>query len=224
MELIKVENLQVDADYGYIIKNINFMVKKNEVVVLVGRNGAGKTTLLKAVVGILKCKNGQVYFKGRPVLKWGDRIFEEVGLVLQNPDHQLFSLSVKEEIQFVLNNFKKQGNPEEILRKYDFELYKDNLPFYLSEGEKKKLCIISVLAHNPDVLILDEPFATLDWFERRKMFELISKIHKTVLVTTHDLNIAKKFSRVLLLHKGELIGDGSFEKLLPQLKRVGLVE
>jgi len=224
--IYQISNLNISIKNKTILHDINFEIANNNFLALIGKNGAGKTTLIKAMLGLLKPKGGEIYFKDRLLSLWGDEIFEKVGVVLQNPDHQIFSLSVIEEIEFVLKNFKQDEKKAlDVLKKFDFERFKDSVPFYLSEGEKKKLCIISILAHNPEILILDEPFSTLDWQERNVIFQFLRTMKdKTIIVTTHDLHLAKLFTRILLLEKGRLIGNGSFSELQPTLKKVGLID
>lgn len=224
--IFQVSNLSVVLNDKIILNKIDFKIFQSDFIALVGKNGAGKTTLIKTMIGLLKPTKGEIIFKNRSLPLWGDTIFEQIGVVLQNPDHQIFSLSVIEEIEFVLKNFKLDiDKAKEILETFDFVKFKDRVPFYLSEGEKKKLCIISILAHDPEILILDEPFSTLDWQERNRMFKFLSTIKdKTIIVTTHDLWIARLLPRMLLLEQGELIGDGTFSKIKPALKKVGLID
>lgn len=224
--IFQVSNLSVVLNDKIILNKIDFKIFQSDFIALVGKNGAGKTTLIKTMIGLLKPTKGEIIFKNRSLPLWGDTIFEQIGVVLQNPDHQIFSLSVIEEIEFVLKNFKLDiDKAKEILETFDFVKFKDRVPFYLSEGEKKKLCIISILAHDPEILILDEPFSTLDWQERNRMFKFLSTIKdKTIIVTTHDLWIARLLPRMLLLEQGELIGDGTFSKIKPKLKKVGLID
>ena len=224
--IYQVKNLFVNINEKQIINDVSLDIFPGDFVVFVGKNGAGKTTLIKSMVGLQKISGGEIFFQNKPLSSWGDCLFQYVGVVLQNPDHQIFSLSVQEEIEFVLNNFNiKNKNVLDELKTFNFEKFKDVVPFLLSEGEKKKLCIISILAHSPIMLILDEPFSTLDWQERTIMFRFLKTINqnRTILMTTHDLNIAKLFPRIVVLDKGKIIKDGDFLKVRPTLQKLGLM-
>lgn len=219
-EIFRVEELSLSLGGEEILKAVSFSVREGELIALVGGNGAGKTTLLKALMGQLKPTQGQVLFKGRPTVSWGDSIFEDLGVVLQNPDHQLFSFSVREEIEFVQRNFRKEGDAGVLLERFDFLKFADRVPFFLSEGEKKKLCIISILAHDPPVFLFDEPFALLDWKEKKNILSLILELNgedKTILVVTHDLFLIEEFPRALALKAGRLVVDGPVSEALHEL-------
>ena len=220
IEVFRVEDLSLILEGQEILKAVSFSVREGELIALVGGNGAGKTTLLKALMGQLKPSQGRVLFRGRPAVSWGDSIFEDLGVVLQNPDHQLFSFSVKEEIEFVQRNFGKKGDAGALLEKFKFSRFADRVPFFLSEGEKKKLCIISILAHDPPVFLFDEPFALLDWGEKENILALILELNgrgKTILVVTHDLFLIEKFPRALALEDGRLVADGKVAEAFREL-------
>lgn len=221
--MIKTTNLSFTFDGTLALDDVTLTIEHGERVGLVGRNGAGKTTLLKALSGLIKPTSGQVEFKGKSVSKWGDDLFRHIGVVLQNPDHQLFSMSVRDEVSAVLQNYHVDKDPDDVLEQFDFAHFADRIPFYLSEGEKKKLCLISILSYDPEVLFFDEPFALLDWVERNEIFRAIESLNKTVLVTTHDMLLASKFPRLLVMERGRLIADGSFEEVAPPLGELGYV-
>jgi len=221
--MIKITNLSVNYNGSLALDNVTLTIEYGERVGLIGRNGAGKTTLLKVISGLIKPTSGQVTFKDKPINKWGDNLFRQLGMVLQNPDHQLFSMSVLDEVSAVLKNYHIEKDASSILEKFGFLDFKERIPFYLSEGEKKKLCLISILSYNPDVLFFDEPFALLDWVERREIYNIIVNLDKTILVTTHDMVLASKFPRLIVLNHGRLVADGSFTDVTPTLKELGYV-
>jgi len=221
--MIKTANLSVTYNGSLVLDNITLTIEYGERVGLIGRNGAGKTTLLKVISGLIKPTSGQVTFKGKPISKWGDNLFRQLGMVLQNPDHQLFSMSVFDEVSAVLKNYHIEKDVNSILEEFGFLDFKERIPFYLSEGEKKKLCLISILSYDPEVLFFDEPFALLDWVERREIYDIVMNLNKTILVTTHDMLLARKFPRLVVLDHGKLMADGSFPEVIPALKELGYV-
>lgn len=202
-----------------IIKGISFQVQKGEKVVLLGENGAGKSTLFHILNGINIPQEGE-YHLGSLAFKNKDKVIREfrkrVGVIFQNPDHQLFTPSVADEIAFGLRNLGFKGSELEekvdrILLEFDLIKIMDLPPHLLSQGQKKWVAIASVVAMNPDVLLLDEPTADLDKFYTSKVWGLLEKLHrneKTIIVITHDMDFAFKWAnRGLVLHNGKLIAD-----------------
>ncbi len=200
------------------LDNVSFEVRKGEFVGIIGKNGSGKTTLMKCLVGLLKPDSGKILFRGEDISGFTARErAKRIGLVLQNPDTQLFSLSVSEEIEFGLKNIGLP--PDEIAKRRDEVLelvglkqYKGIHPFQLSFGDRKKLAVASIVAMNPEVLILDEPTTGQDYRGRYEICDLAKILNErgiTVLMVTHDMDLVAKYAeRVLVMSDGRVIFDG----------------
>jgi len=227
---IEVHNLyfKYEDSSEYALKNINLEINPGEKVAIVGENGAGKTTLIKHFNGLLKPTKGSVKIFGIDTKQTTvASLARKVGLVFQNPDHQFFAESVEKEIEFALRNFgfsetEIKTTVDKMLKFFGLEKYRNSSPFTLSGGEKKRLAIASVLCYNPDIVVLDEPTVGQDIIQKRKLSFLLEKItemNKTVIVVSHDIDfIAENFERVIVMAQGQIIADGSVEKILTNRK------
>ncbi len=212
------------------LRDINLEIKAGERVVILGPNGSGKSTLLKILNGLIFPSKGEVFAFGTPLtegtLKTGfNSIFRSrVGLLFQNPEVQLFSSSVWEEIAF--GPAQLGISRDEVIRRVEDLLdllrindLKDRAPHELSIGEKKKVAIASILSMNPDVLLLDEPTAGLDPRSTRALIDIIMDSHagnKTFIIATHDLHMASELGDrcILLGEDGRIYRDGDAEEIL----------
>jgi len=202
------------------LRDVSFDIGEGETVGLIGPNGAGKTTLLLHLNGLLPGR-GAVRVYGQST-DGGDRreIRRRVGLVFQDPDDQLFMPSVQDDVAFGPLNL---GLPEEEVRarvrqalaQVGMEGVADRSPHHLSFGERKRVALATVLAMQPDVLVLDEPTANLDPRARRQFLDLLPTLPQTKLLATHDLEaVAELCPRVLLLDQGQLFADGPAADIL----------
>ncbi|MCP4536547.1 MAG: ABC transporter ATP-binding protein [Chloroflexi bacterium] len=230
---IKVQDLSFaypDGRRG--LQDVSLRVRTGEKVALVGPNGAGKSTLLLHLNGILQGE-GMVRVMDQEVSEPNlSRIRAQVGLVFQDPDDQLFSPTVFEDVAFGplyarLSENEIQSRVEWALAQVGLEEYAERVSHHLSLGEKKRAAIASVLSMQPNILALDEPTAGLDPRTRRRLIKLLQELPQTMLVATHDMQmVAKAFPRVVILDGGQLVADGSTDKLLadkPLLEMHGLV-
>jgi energy-coupling factor transport system ATP-binding protein len=206
------------------LKGIRLTVKEGEFVAIMGQNGAGKTTLVKHFNGLLKPTAGQVFVDGVNTTKASvATLSRNVGFVFQNPDNQLFSETVEEEIAFALKNFNFS---EEIIEKritwalnlLGLTQYRKTSPFLLSGGERKRVALASVLAWDPAMLILDEPTIGQDYEQKEKLRQFIVQMNtqkKTVIIVTHDVEfVAECNPRVMLMREGKIIADGEARTIL----------
>lgn len=188
---------------------IDFVVKRGEKVAILGPNGGGKTTLIKHIVGLLKPnKNGVINVLGVDPTKDFKKIRSRVGIVLQSVDEQLIGPTVLDDVVFSPLNYdysnsealKMANNTLEML---NISHLKDKVIHYLSGGEKRKVALAGALVLNPELLILDEPFAALDIQSQIELVEIINNICKdreiTVILTTHDVNLVTKFADMVYL-------------------------
>ncbi len=206
------------------LKGVSLTIHDGEFVAIMGENGAGKTTLVKHFNGLLKPTTGKVLVDGVETTKVSvATLARKVGFVFQNPDHQLFSETVEEEIAFALKNFG--FSPDVIEKRVTWALnllglaqYRKTSPFMLSGGERKRVALASVLAWDPKILILDEPTIGQDYQQKEKLRQFILQMkaqEKTVVIVTHDVEfVAECNPRVVLMRDGKIVADGEARKIL----------
>ncbi len=218
-----------DIRYAYpnkveALKGVSLTIKDGEFVAIMGQNGAGKSTLVKHFNGLLKPSQGKVLVDGIETTKSSvAALARNVGFVFQNPDHQLFSETVEEEIAFALKNFGFK--PEVIEERVTWALnllsltqYRKTSPFLLSGGERKRVALASVLAWDPSTLILDEPTIGQDHEQKEILRQFIMQMQtqkKTVVTVTHDVEfVAECNPRVVLMKEGKIVADGEGKEIL----------
>jgi energy-coupling factor transport system ATP-binding protein len=189
-----------------------------------GQNGAGKTTFIKHFNGLLKPSLGTVRVNGVETTKTGvATLARNVGFVFQNPDNQLFSETVEDEIAFALKNFgfDKETIEKRVTWALDFlslYQYRKTSPFLLSGGERKRVALASVLAWDPETLVLDEPTIGQDHEQKEKLRQFIIQLQakkKTVIMVTHDVEfVAECNPRVILMRAGKIIANGPAKDIL----------
>ncbi len=209
------------------LDGVDLTIASGESTALVGPNGAGKSTLLLHLNGLLPGRRGfghrpapSVWIDGLDASRDGAAVRRKVGLVFQDPDDQLFSTTVLEDVAFGPLNL---GVPKSEARRLALECLgrvglaeaADRPPHHLSFGERKRVCLAGVLACNPSVLVLDEPTANLDPRGRRRFIELIGSLSATKLIATHDLEMVLEICpRTVLLDAGRVIADGPSRMIL----------
>ena len=201
------------------LKDVSVQVSQGEIVGIVGQNGSGKSTLVKCFVGLLRPSAGEIHFNGENIQKIPvGEMSRRVGLVLQNPDYQLFTASCLDEVRFGLRNVgvpeeEIQPRAEQALRMVGLMEMADLFPFRLSFGDRRKLAVAATLALEPQVLILDEPTTAQDHRGRYQLADLAKRFHDeqggTVLMITHDVDlIAHYANRLIVLYNGQVLLDG----------------
>ncbi|MHA1728926.1 MAG: energy-coupling factor ABC transporter ATP-binding protein [Promethearchaeota archaeon] len=221
------------------IKKLSLYIKPGEVVGIMGRNGAGKSTFMKLINGLLIPTEGSVFVDGITTANYKtSELTRKVGVMFQNPEHQLFSGTVEDEIDFSLKNLG--------LIETDFNKYKKDIieqlslkhllgksPFNLSGGERKRVSIASILCRKPDYLLFDEPTVGADKRQRKVLQKIIERERKsgnrkTVILITHDTEFAYSIvDRIIVFERGRVLADGPTEKILSNdniLERSSLVE
>lgn len=224
--VIKTENLQyIYADGTKALNGIDLEVKKGEKLAIMGPNGSGKSTFFLHLNGVLKPKNGKVYINGEAIdysRKGLIQVRKQVGIVFQDPDNQLFSANVVQEISFgVLNlGFSQEEarlKVEKIIDELNITEFKDKPTHFLSGGQKKRVAIADILVMEPDVVILDEPASALDPKHARMIDSLIDDLSNkgiTVILSTHDVERALIWAeRVVLFNEGKIISQGTPEEI-----------
>jgi energy-coupling factor transport system ATP-binding protein len=229
--MIEVKDLHFTYPTGLkALRGINIKIVDGEFLAVMGQNGAGKTTLVKHFNGLLKPTKGEVLVNGVSTRDVSvAKLARNVGFVFQNPDHQLFSETVEEEIAFALKNFdfEKAVIEKQVdwaLNLLDIFKYRKTSPFMLSGGERKRVALASILAWDPQVIILDEPTIGQDQQQKEKLQQFILQLNaqkKTVVVVTHDVEfVAECNPRVVLMSQGKILAEGIAKKLLTKQKLV----
>ncbi|MED4403962.1 ATP-binding cassette domain-containing protein [Metabacillus fastidiosus] len=205
------------ADDTIALKSLSLTIKQGKKIALLGNNGAGKSTLFLHLNGILQPTSGKIYFKGKEVAYNRKALLSlrrQVGIVFQDPDSQLFSASVIQDISFGpknlgLSNEKVLERVEWAMEQTETAVLKDKPTHFLSLGQKKRVAIAGVLAMDPEVIILDEPTAGLDAYYSKQIMNvlnIIQKQQKTIILSTHDVNLAYEWAdEVVVMHDGEVL-------------------
>ena len=227
-EIINIKNVSCYYDDKIALSDISMKVVEGDSVAIFGANGSGKSTLLKLIAALITPTNGEYLFEGKLVNEQTtkDKLFlktihKKIGFLFQNVEHQLFCTSVRDEVAF---GPRQLGFTEHDLRirvadclsMLNIEHLIDRVPYHLSEGEKKKVALAAILALNPDILVLDEPFNGLDHKTRDFMLDFIrvfSKSGKTVICALHDISGSHDvFNRVVALSTSNSVAfDGIYE-------------
>jgi len=218
---IEVEGLSYTYPDGHeALRDVSLSIQPCEKVALVGPNGAGKSTLILHLNGILK-GDGEVCVAGLEVNdKNLGRVRARVGLVFQAPDDQLFSPTVFDDVAFGpiyqgLPASEVKARVNDALGTVDMLDYATRVSHHLSEGEKKRIAIATVLSMQPEVLVLDEPTAGLDPRARRSFINLLDDLPITMLVSTHDMHMVHELlPRMVVMDEGRIVADGPTEMLL----------
>ncbi len=223
--MIILDNVHYSYDGIYTaLRGVSLQIDAGELVAIMGNNGAGKTTLIKHFNGLLRPQKGHVFIKGQDTAKMSvAEISRIVGLVFQNPDHQLFLESCRKEVEFSLKSLGYPSN--EITERCNTTLERLGLadlaersPFTLSGGERKRVALASVLATGPQVLALDEPTIGQDARQKERLAEMLFEMNRegrTVIVVTHDIEfVINYFPRTIAMSDGRIIADGPTTSVL----------
>lgn len=230
--IIKIDNLYFQYPHGedeepkLAIKGVSLEIEEGSFTAIIGQNGSGKSTLAKNLNGLLLPSKGAVYVSGMDT-RDEDKIWDirqTAGMVFQNPDNQLVSAIVEDDVAFGPENIGI--DPVEIRARVDEALdavkmgkYKRKAPHLLSGGQKQRIAIAGVVAIRPRCIIFDEPTAMLDPRGRKDIMEIIEKLHRegiTVILITHFMDEAVKADRVVIMNKGEILLDGTPEHVFSQ--------
>ena len=220
---IEVEGLSYRYPDGHLaLDNVSLYVAPNEKVALVGPNGSGKSTLLLHLNGVLRSPTGRVCVGGLPLTDENlGQVRAWVGLVFQNPDDQLFSPRVYQDVAFGPLHIgwpesEVRARVERALAAVGMSGYADRVSYHMSTGEKKRVAIAAVLSMDPKILALDEPSAGLDPRARRRLIQLLQTLdQQTMLVSTHDMRLACELcSRAVVLDGGRVVASGPTDAIL----------
>lgn len=227
MHLIETDDLvHTYPDGSTALDGVNFEAHRNQIIAVIGANGAGKTTLFKHFNGLLTPTSGRVLIKGERLDK--DNLLEirkTVGLVFQNPDDQLFSPTVGEDVAFGPMNLGLDADViahrvHEALQLVGMGGAEKKAPHNLSYGEKKRVAIAGILAMEPQIMVMDEPTAGLDPQGVRAVIDLLQSLKAmgmSTIIATHDVDLVPLFSdRVYVLHRGTVLCTGTPQEIFEQ--------
>ncbi|MDD1639817.1 MAG: ATP-binding cassette domain-containing protein [Methanomicrobiales archaeon] len=209
------------------LHSLNFVAPRNSRIAVIGANGAGKSTLFKCFNGIFTPTSGQVLIRGEPITKQNLReVRKFVGLVFQNPDDQIFSPTVEQDVAFGpmnlgLDEETVHHRVHEALTLVGIEDLAHRVPHHLSGGEKKRVAIAGIIAMEPEVLVLDEPTAGLDPRGIRELIDVVNNLSRkfgmTVIFSTHDVSVIPEVADYLyVMAKGRFVAQGTVEEVFAQ--------
>ena len=218
-----IEFVHVSFEYEKgkaVIDDMSFRIEKGESVGLIGANGAGKSTIMKLLLG-LATGSGRISIDGMDVNTENlSKIRKKMGFVLQNSDNQMFMPTVYEDMMFAPLNYMVSSEDaekrvDEVLRSLDLEDLKYKYNHKISGGEKRMAAIATILAMEPEIILMDEPTSALDPYNRRIVINTIKGLEQTKIITSHDLDmILDTCDRVILISKGKVAADGSADIIL----------
>jgi cobalt/nickel transport system ATP-binding protein len=237
-ELLRVENISYSYDTRHLaLNNVSVAFHRGERIAVMGGNGAGKSTLFLCCNGVIRPQQGRIVYKGRELSnskKDVSALRQAVGLVFQDPDSQIIAGSVESEISFGPMNLRLPRDEvarrvEQSMMRMNLTRYKDHAPQYLSEGEKKRVSIADILAMQSEIILLDEPTASLDPENVDALENILDELNKTgitVVISTHHVNFACRFAeRAVIFAQGEIIADAPIDEVFDSeavLKKAGL--
>jgi energy-coupling factor transporter ATP-binding protein EcfA2 len=230
--ILKAEELKYiyPAYHVEALRGIDLSIQEGEFIAILGQNGSGKTTLAKHFNGLLKPLSGRMLVQNKPTSKYSHReLARQVGYVFQNPDHQIFARTVAEEVGFGL---KMQGETlktmenrvAEALEVVGLQGYEQKVPFALTKGERQRVAVASVLAAQPQVIILDEPTTGLDYRHQRNTMEMLKHLNQcghTIIIITHSMWVAAEYAnRTIVMKDGRILSDGPTRRVFADEARL----
>ena len=223
--MIEFQNVTFSYDGAHpVVENLSFTINKGEAVGLIGANGAGKSTIMKLLLGLLIGK-GRITVDGLSLSKQNiPSIRQKIGFVLQDSDNQMFMPTVYEDMIFGPRNYglskeETERRVDEVLNRLNLQDLKHRYNHKISGGEKRMAAIATILAMEPETILMDEPSTALDPVNRRTVINTINALPQTKLIASHDLDmILDTCQRVILLSRGKIVADGSAESILRDKK------
>ncbi len=223
--IVSVEDVKFSYPAGVsALKGVSLEIKKGEKVAILGPNGSGKSTLILLIAGLLNPTKGQIKVFGQQTTsKEFPKLRSRIGLVFQDPDDQLFTPTVREDVEYGPKNLGLPAKVisercDHILEDIGISHLKDRPPHRLSFGEKKKVSLATALILRPELLILDEPTANLDLLSRRALIDLLNELNAegtTIVISTHDVEALPELAdRVIVVSHGSLLGRGEMHEVL----------
>ncbi len=216
--MTEIETKNVSFSYSEaedVLRSVSLQIKQGEFAALIGQNGSGKTTLAKHMLGLLRPREGKVMIQGEDIRsKAVGQIARRVGYVFQNPDHQIFSATTREEIAYGPKNLQLGeaeiiDRTEQAMDRFSLTAHAERQPAALSHGIRRKVALASIYAMDPQIWILDEPTGGLDWRSAQETMALLHELNeagKTIVLITHDMRIvAEHTERCIVMSEGQVV-------------------
>jgi len=201
-----------------VLDNIDLSICRGEIIAIAGKNGSGKTTLVKQINGLLKSTSGKIAIDGKDISTYSHLdLVQKAGFVFQNPDYQIFSETVEDEVAFTpkllsLSEDEIRKRVSDSLQAVGLEENRKDDPFVLTKGQRQRIAVASVLAAKSDIIILDEPTTGLDYIELTGMMNLLLKLNSeghTIIMVTHSMHVITKYARrLIIMQDGKIAFDG----------------
>ncbi len=223
MNLFDFRSVCFQRDQLDVLKHMTFTISRNRKTAIVGPNGAGKSTINFHLNGLFTPKEGEIYFQGELIdKKLRQALTSKVGIVFQDPDDQIISLTVRDDVafgplQFGVSKEEAMQRVDHYLQLLDITHLADRNPSELSYGQKKYVTIAGILAIETDTIVFDEPMAFLDPAGKERMVRIMNELHdagKTIIVTTHDMHFVTEWAdEVIVIHEGQCLGKFTSREL-----------
>jgi energy-coupling factor transporter ATP-binding protein EcfA2 len=209
----RYENRDVEA-----LQDVSFEIRKGEFLGIIGQNGSGKSTLLRHLNGLQYPQKGSIRILGKEIRDWNRKdLSKTTALVFQNPDHQIFNTTVREEVEFGpqqlgFSEEQRKKNVKRALQTMDLEAQQQRDPFQLSKGERQRVAVACMLSVSPEILMLDEPTTGLDYRQQTYLMQLLRELNKegaTIIIVTHSLKLVGDYCNyAILMEKGQKKAEG----------------
>lgn len=236
--MLRLENIYFSYEKNNeILKNISLKIEKGQKIVFLGENGSGKSTLFLLMNGVLEASKGNIFLDDEKIIyneKNLNKLRKKVGIIFQDPDTQIFAPTVFQEIAYGLENLgysreKVEKKVMETLEQLNLEHLSERPCHHLSYGQKKRVSIGSIVAMEPEILILDEPTVWLDLKNIKKVKNILDKLYKkgkTIIISTHEIDFAYEMGDyIYIIDKGEIVKEGTREEIFSDvnfLKKINL--
>ena len=229
--LLQTDDLYFAYENGtQALQGISLSIRQGEYVAIVGQNGAGKSTLVRHFLHLIEATSGRVTVLGKDVATYSvSDLAQNIGYISQNPDNQIFSDSVENEVAFALKNLKfpaaeVEKRVADSLSEMKLEWATDHHPLNLSKGDRSRIVIAAIMAMKPDILIFDEPTTGQDYLGARAILDLTRELHragKTIIVITHHLYLLPGYAkRLIVMGKGKVLLDGPLREMFYQTEKL----
>lgn len=216
-EILSCNNLSLELLNRHVLKNITLSIEKSDFIGVLGPNGAGKTSLFHTLLGIYKNAQGELNLLGKPMRTYGKKKWKHIGISFQNPEWQFTSYSVESEVAFGLKKSKlsieeRAQKVTDILNKFSLENKREQNPYTLSQGEKRRLSVASMMVCGQEILLLDEPTFGQDRKNKQELMKLLREMNQegvTILMISHDVNLVlENCNKAILMNQGECLYYG----------------